>query len=296
MAGACRVGRCSADRVGAAVARAGIHARHLRIGDTDRASTRRAPRSGPARARSRAHRAIRRSRGSRVARSAGGPVHRRDSRRPAGGGFLRVVLDLKSEIRPQVFALKPVAEFGHRLIIDLYPVNAVDPLMALLDRERADTPTPAPAGHGTPTPTHARCRAVGRRFAQDTVAANHRRDRSRPRRRGSRCRRSPRNLREERRARDRAQAQTESTRSRHARDADARRRLLRSAGDAREESAARAGGPLRVDPCRRVSRIVGSRLVGVRAFGSRRDQRRRTLARPARERGRPDRRRQPGRQ
>jgi len=62
------------------------------------------------------------------------------------GGFLRVVLDLKSEIRPQVFALKPVAEFGHRLIIDLYPVNAVDPLMALLDRERADTPTPAPAG------------------------------------------------------------------------------------------------------------------------------------------------------
>jgi len=59
-------------------------------------------------------------------------------------GFLRVVLDLKSEIRPQVFALKPVAEFGHRLIIDLYPVNAVDPLMALLDRERADTLTPAP--------------------------------------------------------------------------------------------------------------------------------------------------------
>src|SRR4029079_1617258 len=59
-------------------------------------------------------------------------------------GFLRIVLDLKSEIRPQVFALKPVAEFGHRLIIDLYPVNAVDPLMALLDRERADTLTPAP--------------------------------------------------------------------------------------------------------------------------------------------------------
>ena len=62
-----------------------------------------------------------------------------------GGGFLRVVLDLKSEIRPQVFALKPVAEFGHRLVIDLYPVNAVDPLMALLDRERADVPAPASA-------------------------------------------------------------------------------------------------------------------------------------------------------
>jgi N-acetylmuramoyl-L-alanine amidase len=60
------------------------------------------------------------------------------------GGFLRVVVDLKSEIRPQVFALKPVAEFGHRLVIDLYPMTPVDPLMALLDRERADGP-PAPS-------------------------------------------------------------------------------------------------------------------------------------------------------
>jgi len=64
------------------------------------------------------------------------------------GGFLRVVLDLKSEIRPQVFALKPVAEFGHRLVIDLYPLNAVDPLMALLERERVDAqamPSAAPS-------------------------------------------------------------------------------------------------------------------------------------------------------
>jgi len=51
------------------------------------------------------------------------------------GGFLRIVLDLKGEVRPQVFALKPVAEFGHRLVIDLYPLAAVDPLMALLERE-----------------------------------------------------------------------------------------------------------------------------------------------------------------
>ncbi|HKP66025.1 MAG TPA: N-acetylmuramoyl-L-alanine amidase [Casimicrobiaceae bacterium] len=64
------------------------------------------------------------------------------------GGFLRVVLNLKSEIRPQVFALKPVAEFGHRLVIDLYPLNAVDPLMALLERERVDAqamPSVAPS-------------------------------------------------------------------------------------------------------------------------------------------------------
>jgi N-acetylmuramoyl-L-alanine amidase len=62
------------------------------------------------------------------------------------GGFLRVVVDLKSEVKPQVFALKPVAEFGHRLVIDLYPVNAIDPLMALLEREseRAQQPTSSP--------------------------------------------------------------------------------------------------------------------------------------------------------
>ena len=54
-------------------------------------------------------------------------------------GFLRVVLDLKTEIRPQVFALKPVSEYGHRLVIDLYPMTAVDPLMALLDRERGES-------------------------------------------------------------------------------------------------------------------------------------------------------------
>jgi N-acetylmuramoyl-L-alanine amidase len=63
-------------------------------------------------------------------------------------GFLRVVLDLKAEIRPQVFALKPVSEFGHRLVIDLYPLTAIDPLMALLDRERIETQM-APA---TPSP------------------------------------------------------------------------------------------------------------------------------------------------
>ena len=54
-------------------------------------------------------------------------------------GFLRVVLDLKTEVHPQVFALKPVAEFGHRLVIDLYPLTPVDPLMALLQNEGADT-------------------------------------------------------------------------------------------------------------------------------------------------------------
>jgi N-acetylmuramoyl-L-alanine amidase len=48
---------------------------------------------------------------------------------------VRLVFDLKAEVNPQVFALKPVGEYGHRLVLDLYPVSAPDPLMALLDKK-----------------------------------------------------------------------------------------------------------------------------------------------------------------
>ena len=50
---------------------------------------------------------------------------------------MRIVLDLKSEVKPDLFALKPVAEYGHRLVLDLYPQVPLDPLMALLESERA---------------------------------------------------------------------------------------------------------------------------------------------------------------
>ena len=53
-------------------------------------------------------------------------------------GFLRVVLDLKTGVRPQVFSLAPVAEFGYRLVVDLYPRVPVDPLLALLRQEGVD--------------------------------------------------------------------------------------------------------------------------------------------------------------
>ena len=69
-------------------------------------------------------------------------------------GFLRVVLELKTEVRPQVFSLAPIAEFGHRLVIDLYPLVPVDPLMALLQSEGIDArgPQPALAKRGDPAP------------------------------------------------------------------------------------------------------------------------------------------------
>jgi N-acetylmuramoyl-L-alanine amidase len=48
---------------------------------------------------------------------------------------VRLVFDLKQEINPQVFALKPVGEYGHRLVLDLYPTNPPDPLLALMDKQ-----------------------------------------------------------------------------------------------------------------------------------------------------------------
>jgi N-acetylmuramoyl-L-alanine amidase len=48
-------------------------------------------------------------------------------------GILRLVLDLKTEATPQAFALKPVGNYGHRLVLDVYPVIPPDPLMAFLN-------------------------------------------------------------------------------------------------------------------------------------------------------------------
>jgi len=49
-------------------------------------------------------------------------------------GVVRIVIELKGEIKPQVFTLKPIGEYGHRLVLDLYPVQEIDPLMALLEK------------------------------------------------------------------------------------------------------------------------------------------------------------------
>ncbi len=50
-------------------------------------------------------------------------------------GIVRIVLDLKAEVQPQIFALTPVGEYGHRLVLDLYPLTLPDPLMALVEGE-----------------------------------------------------------------------------------------------------------------------------------------------------------------
>lgn len=57
-------------------------------------------------------------------------------------GVIRVVLDLKAEVKPQAFTLKPIGDYGHRLVLDIYPVVPPDPLAALIE---ADGKLPAPA-------------------------------------------------------------------------------------------------------------------------------------------------------
>jgi len=52
---------------------------------------------------------------------------------------VRLVIDLKQPVAPQQFTLAPVAAYQHRLVFDLYPVQAPDPLLALIrDKESAE--------------------------------------------------------------------------------------------------------------------------------------------------------------
>ena len=46
---------------------------------------------------------------------------------------LRLVLDLKSKVKPQAFSLNPIGNYGNRLVLDIYPEFPPDPLIALLN-------------------------------------------------------------------------------------------------------------------------------------------------------------------
>lgn len=64
---------------------------------------------------------------------------------------VRLVFDLKEEVKPQVFNLAPVAGYRHRLIFDLYPTRPVDPLAAMIAKENWSA-TPVPTAPATPVP------------------------------------------------------------------------------------------------------------------------------------------------
>jgi N-acetylmuramoyl-L-alanine amidase len=73
-------------------------------------------------------------------------------------GVVRIVFDLKTEVKPSVFPLAPAGEYKHRLVLDIYPAKPADPLLALLAPatdpigEIASAP-PTVATNITPVPT-----------------------------------------------------------------------------------------------------------------------------------------------
>ena len=61
---------------------------------------------------------------------------------------VRIVFELKQDITPQVFSLPAIAQYQHRLVMDLYPTTDEDPLMTFLatyEKERALPPSVARA-------------------------------------------------------------------------------------------------------------------------------------------------------
>lgn len=50
-------------------------------------------------------------------------------------GVMRIVIDLKAEVSPNVFALAPAGDYKHRLVVDIYPDK--DPIMAMLEKHEA---------------------------------------------------------------------------------------------------------------------------------------------------------------
>lgn len=60
-------------------------------------------------------------------------------------GVVRLVMDLKQAIAPQVFTLAPVAAYRHRLVFDLYPTQVTDPLEALIAERLTDSAPGQPA-------------------------------------------------------------------------------------------------------------------------------------------------------
>jgi N-acetylmuramoyl-L-alanine amidase len=152
-------------------------------------------------------------------------------------GVVRIIFDLKVETKPQLFALAPVATFGHRVVLDLYPLTPVDPLMALLDEKRAPEEAAKPPSAAPDTRREVRpdTRRIERRKIVVALDPGHGgEDPGAIGQRGTyekaRC------------ARHRAQVEGAARRrARNAGDDDARRRLLRAARGAREKGAGRAG-------------------------------------------------------
>jgi N-acetylmuramoyl-L-alanine amidase len=95
---------------------------------------------------------------------------------------VRLVLDLRQMVKPQVFNLQPVktgnTQYQHRLVLDLYPSDVADPLEALIvDKLKGGTMYNAPSMTATPTPPPAsklgtRADPVGDLMAKPNAASD----------------------------------------------------------------------------------------------------------------------------
>jgi len=57
-------------------------------------------------------------------------------------GIVRVVLDLKAEVKPQIFTLPPIGNYGHRLVLDIHPIEPLDPILTLLKKPESENGQP----------------------------------------------------------------------------------------------------------------------------------------------------------
>lgn len=57
-------------------------------------------------------------------------------------GVVRLVMELKTKVAPQVFELAPVGSYGYRLVLDVYPANPIDPLLQLVEKSSENVSAP----------------------------------------------------------------------------------------------------------------------------------------------------------
>ncbi|SIT50843.1 N-acetylmuramoyl-L-alanine amidase [Paraburkholderia piptadeniae] len=92
---------------------------------------------------------------------------------------VRMVFDLKGSVKPQVFTLPPVGTYKYRLVFDLYPAVAPDPLMDLLaqterkqqqlDKLNEESSPPAATLSGPTTPPADNSDAFFEKYAQNNA-------------------------------------------------------------------------------------------------------------------------------
>lgn len=86
-------------------------------------------------------------------------------------GVVRLVVELKAEVKPEVFTLLPVGDYGNRLVLDLYPAQPVDPLMALLEKANAGQLPQQQLPLDDPRPSAADRKAKGKGEGDEDKAA-----------------------------------------------------------------------------------------------------------------------------